>query len=95
VDEIITERSGSILRIELNRPTKKNPMTSRMYETLAELFNDAAKDAQTNVVLWHGAGDSFYAGNDVVDFLKSPPRARRITSSAPNECASRFRQTTD
>jgi enoyl-CoA hydratase/carnithine racemase len=24
-------------------------------------------------VLWHGAGDSFCAGNDIEDFLKNPP----------------------
>jgi enoyl-CoA hydratase/carnithine racemase len=34
MDEIFTERSGSILRIELNRPAKKNAMTSAMYEML-------------------------------------------------------------
>ena len=33
----------------------------------------AAKDEHTRVVLWHGAGDSFCAGNDVEDFLKNPP----------------------
>ncbi len=71
--EIITERSGSILRVQLNRPAKKNAMTSSMYVNLAELFNDAAKDDQIRVVLWHGAGDSFCAGNDVEDFLKNPP----------------------
>jgi enoyl-CoA hydratase/carnithine racemase len=71
--EIITERSGSVLRIELNRPTKKNAMTSGMYVTLANLFRDAAKDERIRVVLWHGAGDSFCAGNDVEDFLKNPP----------------------
>src|SRR5712672_1259888 len=73
MDEIITERSGTVLRIELNRPTKKNAMTSRMYVTLADLFKDAAKDERIRVVLWHGAGDSFCAGNDVEDFLKNPP----------------------
>src|SRR3984893_1828448 len=73
MSDIITERSGSILRIQLNRPEKKNAMTSDMYVTLAELLNAAAKDEQIRVVLWHGAGDSFCAGNDVVDFLKSPP----------------------
>jgi enoyl-CoA hydratase/carnithine racemase len=26
-------------------------------------------------VLWHGAGDSFSAGNDIEDFLKNPPGA--------------------
>ncbi len=48
-------------------------MTSGMYTTLADVFNDAAKDDGVRVVLWNGAGDSFCAGNDVDDFLKSPP----------------------
>ena len=73
MDEIITERSASVLRVLLNRPAKKNAMTSSMYVTLADLFNDAGKDEQVRVVLWHGAGDSFCAGNDVEDFLKNPP----------------------
>jgi enoyl-CoA hydratase/carnithine racemase len=73
MDEIITERSGSILRVQLNRPAKKNAMTSAMYVTLADIFNNAVKDESTRVVLWHGAGDSFCAGNDIDDFLKNPP----------------------
>ena len=75
MSDILTERSGSILRIQLNRPEKKNAMTSDMYITLAELLNAAAKDEQIRVALWHGAGDSFCAGNDVADFLKSPPES--------------------
>jgi enoyl-CoA hydratase/carnithine racemase len=71
--EIITEHSGCILRVELNRPAKRNAMTSGMYATLADVFNDATKDESTRVVLWHGAGESFSAGNDVDDFLKNPP----------------------
>ena len=54
MNEIVTERSGSVLRVELNCPTKKNAMTSSMYVTLADVFNCAAKDEQTRVVLWHG-----------------------------------------
>jgi enoyl-CoA hydratase/carnithine racemase len=73
MNEINTEQSGAILRVELNRPAKKNAMTSSMYVTLAGIFNDAAKDDRTRVVLWHGAGDSFCAGNDVEDFIKNPP----------------------
>jgi enoyl-CoA hydratase/carnithine racemase len=73
MDEIITDRSESILRIELNRPEKKNAMTARMYVALADILNQAAKEEDTRVVLWYGAGDSFCAGNDVEDFLKNPP----------------------
>src|SRR6266567_4948187 len=75
MSDIITECSGNILRIQLNRPERKNAMTSAMYITLADLFNDAAKDDEVRVVLWHGAGDSFSAGNDIQDFLKNPPGA--------------------
>jgi enoyl-CoA hydratase/carnithine racemase len=44
-----------------------------MYVMLADIFNEAAKDDGTRVVLWHGAGDSFCAGNDIEDFLQNPP----------------------
>jgi len=72
MSDIVTERSGSILRVQLNRPSKKNAMTSAMYITMADLLNNAAKDDSVRVVLWHGAGDSFCAGNDLEDFLKNP-----------------------
>jgi enoyl-CoA hydratase/carnithine racemase len=73
MSDILTERSGNILSIQLNRPAKKNAMTSSMYITMAELLNGAAKDDQIHVVLWHGAGNSFSAGNDIEDFVKNPP----------------------
>jgi len=75
MSDIITERSGHIMQIQLNRPEKKNAMTLAMYNTLADLLSDAAKDDRIRVVLWHGAGDSFSAGNDIEDFLKNPPGA--------------------
>jgi enoyl-CoA hydratase/carnithine racemase len=73
MDDIVTEEVGSILRVQLNRPTKRNAMTSAMYVTLARIFNQVANDENMQVVLWHGAGDSFCAGNDIEDFLKNPP----------------------
>src|SRR5882757_154970 len=71
--DIVTERAGSVLRIQLNRPKKRNAMTSAMYVSLAGIFNEAGNDANSRVILWHGAGDSFCAGNDLEDFLKNPP----------------------
>ena len=84
--DIVTERSGSILRVQLNRPAKKNAMTFAMYNTMADLFNTTANDDSVRVVLWHGAGDSFCAGNDLEDFLKNPigpsdsPQSRLINA---------------
>jgi enoyl-CoA hydratase/carnithine racemase len=75
MNDIIAEHSGNILRIQLNRPAKKNAMTSSMYVAMAEILEDAAKDDQVRVALWHAAGDSFCAGNDLEDFIKNPPAA--------------------
>ena len=86
MSDIVTERSGSILQIQFNRPAKKNAMTSAMYVTMADVLNNAAKDDSVRVVLWHGAGDSFCAGNDLEDFLKNPmgpgdsPQSRLINA---------------
>src|SRR5262245_27030503 len=73
MSDIITERTGGILRVELNRPEKKNALTAAMYTRLADIFNEAAEDQETRVVLWHSAGEVFSAGNDIGDFLKNPP----------------------
>jgi len=73
MNDIIAERSGNILRIQLNRPAKKNAMTSSMYIRMAWLLEAAAKDDQVRVALWHAAGDSFCAGNDLEDFMQNPP----------------------
>jgi enoyl-CoA hydratase/carnithine racemase len=50
MSDIVTERSGSILRVQLNRPAKKNAMTSGMYITLADLLNTTANDDSIRVV---------------------------------------------
>ena len=73
MNEILAERSRSILRVTVNRPAKKNAMTSAMYNALADVFNEANKDESVRVVIWDAAGDSFSAGNDVEDFLKYAP----------------------
>ncbi|MEH2560577.1 enoyl-CoA hydratase [Bradyrhizobium sp. AZCC 2289] len=72
MNEIITEISGGILRVELNRPAQKNAMTADMYTSLADTFSAASDDEAVHVVLWHGAGNAFCAGNDIGDFLENP-----------------------
>jgi len=73
MEEIITELSDSVLRVQLNRPSKKNAMTVAMYAALAEELDRADKNDDVRVVLVHGAGDSFTAGNDLADFASHPP----------------------
>jgi enoyl-CoA hydratase/carnithine racemase len=73
MNELLTERSGSTLKVQFNRPAKKNAMTAAMYIGLADLLAEADRDNNINVVLLHGSGDSFCAGNDLDDFAKNPP----------------------
>ena len=46
---------------------------------------------QIRVVLWHGAGDAFCAGNDIGDFLKTS-RARRNPAGPPDGCVHQVRK---
>lgn len=82
MNDIITEISGGILRVELNRPVQKNAMTAGMYTNLAGIFGEADKDEAVRVVLLQGAGDAFCAGNDIGDFLKNPPGPGESPQSA-------------
>ena len=74
MDHIITENRDGILRIEINRPDKKNALTSAMYQAMADAINVAEADSKVRVVLIHGKSDLFTAGNDLQDFLDNPPR---------------------
>ncbi|UXU89648.1 enoyl-CoA hydratase [Burkholderia sp. S-53] len=90
MSDIITERTGGILRVAFNRPEKKNAMTGGMYTRLADIFNEAADDDEIRVVLWHGAGKAFCAGNDIEDFLKQPPRPGDFPQGRLMEALIRF-----
>jgi hypothetical protein len=57
MSDIITERTGGILRVEFNRPQKKNAMTGGMYTSLADILNEAAEDEHSRCPLawrWRG-----------------------------------------
>src|SRR5713101_4213 len=92
MNELLTERSESILRVQFNRPTKKNAMTAAMYTGLADLLNEADQDDNINVVLLHGAGDSFTAGNDLEDFAKNPPGSGDSPQARLIKCADPIQQ---
>src|ERR1700675_4624496 len=74
MDLILTERSGGVLRIEFNRPEKKNAITAAMYGALADALLAADADDAVRVVLIHGKPEVFTSGNDLADFLANPPR---------------------
>lgn len=70
---IRVERVGAVARVIIDRPARKNALTNELYNQFRDTLEELDNDASVKVILLRGAGDSFSAGNDVEDFLKSPP----------------------
>jgi enoyl-CoA hydratase/carnithine racemase len=71
--QILTNQEGSVLRLQINRPEKKNALTLAMYEQMTSALDEADRDPTVRVVLIQGEPDSFSSGNDLQDFTHSPP----------------------
>src|SRR5664280_3343004 len=72
MSHIESENNGAVRRITINRPEKKNALTAEMYEDLSDALEKAESAPEVRVMLLHGAGEAFTAGNDLVDFLQEP-----------------------
>jgi len=90
MSDIDTEFSNGVLRVEFNRPARKNAMTAAMYTTMVEILTEADQNENVRAVLWHSAGDSFCAGNDVEDFLQNPPQPNGSPQASLMEAFVRF-----
>ena len=62
---IALSRKGRLLTITLNRPDTLNAVNREMHEELADVFNFAALDEHSDVVVLTGAGRAFSAGGDL------------------------------
>jgi len=71
-EAILIQQDNHILQLSMNRPEKKNAITSAMYATLAEQLENANANADVRVVIIKGEGGSFTSGNDLNDFLQNP-----------------------
>jgi enoyl-CoA hydratase/carnithine racemase len=70
---VACECRENILGITLNRPEKMNALTSVMYEALAGAIDWAEENSNVRVVLIQGSADCFTSGNDLHEFVHSPP----------------------
>ena len=73
MSEVLVSTDSQILTLTLNRPEKQNAITREMYQTLASAINEANGDFGVRVVLITSSSQHFTAGNDLFDFLNTPP----------------------
>ncbi|MEM9613125.1 MAG: enoyl-CoA hydratase/isomerase family protein [Actinomycetota bacterium] len=62
--EVERERDGTVLRVWLNRPEKRNALDQRALGEVGDLFRSLADDFETKVVVLAGRGLSFCGGAD-------------------------------
>ena len=71
---IKTANVNGVLTIEIARPEKKNALTRAMYQEMADALVAANTENSVRAVLIQGQPQIFTSGNDIEDFMGSPPR---------------------
>lgn len=66
---VAVSKDNGVQTIRLQRPEKKNALTSAMYAALVEAFNAGDADEAVSVHAVFGLPSVFCAGNDIADFL--------------------------
>jgi methylglutaconyl-CoA hydratase len=70
--EVLTmSRNGSVTRVELNRPERRNALSRELVWALHSAFTGIAGDSGTRVVVLTGAGPSFCGGGDIAEYAEA------------------------
>jgi enoyl-CoA hydratase len=79
--EVLTSVEGGLLRVTLNRPEKRNPLSRAALARLQEVFDEQRGNAELVLAVLSGAGDrSFAAGGDLRDLeeVRTEEQARAL-----------------
>lgn len=84
-NEIVIQRHNGVMQIAINRPDKKNALTTQMYDEMRNAVESAIDDNEIRVVLFYGTKSVFSAGNDLSDFndddFKGPLPAMKLLNT--------------
>lgn len=66
---VVTERSGFIATVTINRPAKLNALTKTLWRELGETIDTLSADDEVRCIVVRGAGEkAFSPGNDIGEF---------------------------
>lgn len=84
--ELLIQCTDGVLRVQLNRPQKRNALSMKLLSGLGAAFADAAKDPSLKLAILTGAGErSFAAGGD----LNELSSVRSVEDAATMSCTAR------
>ncbi|HEY5154816.1 MAG TPA: enoyl-CoA hydratase-related protein [Acidimicrobiales bacterium] len=66
VDGLVASLDGAVLRLELDRPAKRNAVDDVMMAGLIDAIDQAGRDEAVRVIVLSGAGEHFCSGADIV-----------------------------
>ncbi len=92
---LAVSREGAVLTLTLDRPDKRNALSSALVEALHQALDAADLDPAVRVVVLAGAGKDFCAGADLEELLASadaPPEASEASALRLGEVFTRMRQ---
>lgn len=73
METLEVERDGPVLRVWLNRPEKRNPLSPAALQELVDVYTGVSRDFDVRVVVVGGRGPSFSGGADLRN--ATPPRS--------------------
>ena len=81
---VITSEKDAVLCITLNRPERRNPLSSDMIAALSKAIESGNEDPNTRVIVIKATGPAFSAGHD----LRSRAAIRRAATGVHAPLAS-------
>jgi enoyl-CoA hydratase len=69
-DHIVLEKDGPVARVWLNRPHKKNAVTTELLHRLDEIIVEVDADPELRVLVLRGRGNTFCSGFDLDELLE-------------------------
>lgn len=77
------DRRGRILTIRIHRPEAMNAVNAELHHDLAHVFDDAHRDAGSDVIVLTGSGRAFCAGGDAAWLTAMAESPERFDAIAP------------
>jgi len=89
---VLRHDAHGVCTLTLNRPEKRNAITSRMFDALRRHIRDIETDGDIGIVVLKGAGSAFCAGHDLLEGHQNDRFAWLRVEALTLEKFSRLRQ---